>query len=121
MATSLYSEIESDLRVKGDYVLIDGTLTATGATVLSSTLNVSGASTLAEGVTLSSPAVTATKTLTVNSKMTTHTGLKLATSTTQTEGLAWNTATAPVLTAGQSYLVVTCGATDYRIPVWLNA
>jgi len=108
MATNLYTEIEADLRLRGDYLKVDGTL------------EVDGAATLDEGLTLSAPAVTATKTLTVASLMTTHTGVTVGAPTGTLAGAVW-TSDAPALTAGQKFIVLTMGSTDYRIPIWDNA
>ena len=131
MATSLYAEIESDLRLRGDYLLVDGTLEVDGKAQCDAGLTVTGtvtcttlagltAPTVAGGLTLSSPTVTTTKTLTISSKMTTHSGVTVGAPTGTDAGLAW-TSGAPVFSDGQKYVVLTCGSTDYRIPVWLNA
>lgn len=108
MATNLYTEIEADLRCRGDYLTVDGTLTVTGT------------STLSDAVTISAPAVTATKSLTIASLMTTHTGVAVGAPTGTLAGEVW-TSGAPALTAGQKFIVLTMGSTDYRIPIWDNA
>ena len=149
MAVSTYSEIEHDLRIRGDYTLIDGTLEVDGATSLdggatvktgltmsSATLTAVGivatgtvtcttlagvtAPTIAGGLTLSSPTVTTTKTLTISSKMTTHCGITIGAPSGTLIGTTWTTG-APELTDGQLFIVLTCGSTDYRIPVWANS
>jgi len=138
MATSLYSEIESDLRLRGDYLLVDGTLEVDGATSLDGGVTVKSgltmstgtltcttlagvtAPTIAGGLTLSSPTATLTKTLTISSKMTTHSGVTVGAPSGTLAGVTWTTG-APALTDGQLFIVLTCGSTDYRIPVWANA
>jgi len=131
MATSLYSEIEADLRLRGDYLKVDGTLEVDGKAQLDAGLTVTGtvtcttlagvtAPTVAGGLTLSSPAVTLTKTLTISSKMTTHSGVTVGAPSGTLAGVTWTTG-APALTDGQLFIVLTCGSTDYRIPVWANA
>ena len=47
MATSLYKEEEADLRLKGDYLDVDGTLNVDGAATFGSTLQVTGGLTIA--------------------------------------------------------------------------
>lgn len=137
MSTSLYSEIESDLRIKGDYVLVDGTMEVTGASTLTGKVTASAglaltgtltaatiagltAPTIAGGLTLSAPAATTTQTLTISSKMTTHTGVTVGAPSGTLAGVVW-TSGAPELTAGQLFIVLTCGSTAYRVPVWANA
>lgn len=131
MAVSTYQEIEHDLRIRGDYTLIDGTLEVDGATSLDGGLTVTGtvtcttlsgltAPTIDGGLTLSSPTATTTKTLTISSKMTTHSGVTVGAPSGTLVGTTWTTG-APELTEGQLFIVLTCGSTDYRIPVWANA
>lgn len=94
MATSLYSEIEADLRLKGDELTIDGTTLATG--LITASAGISGKCDASVG------------------------GLYVAAPSGTTVGDIW-TSGAPVLTAGQKFITLTCGATAYRIPVWTTA
>lgn len=99
MATSLYAEQDADFRFKGDYVLVDGTLTVVG--------NVS---------------LTGATTLGATSVTTTVVGpLKLSIAPTgTTAGVVWTTG-APALTAGQKFVTLQAGSTVYRLPIFDNA
>jgi len=99
MATSLYAQQEADFRFKGDYVLVDGTLTVVG------NCSFTGATTL--GATAVTTTVVGPLKLSIAPKGT-------------TAGAAWTTA-APAFTAGQLYTTMQVGSTVYRIPIWANS
>ncbi len=75
MSTPLYAEQDADFRFKGDYVLIDGTLTVVGDVSLTGRITVQNTSGTTAGVawTSGAPALTAgQKYFTVKSGTTTY-------------------------------------------------
>jgi len=108
MTTSRYKEEDSNFRNTGDYMKVDGTL------------EVDGLATFDGKVSISAPAVTTDMGLTVASKMTTHSGVAVGAPSGTTAGVVWTTGV-PAFTSGQKFIVMKCGLTDYRIPVWANS
>jgi hypothetical protein len=89
MAEARLNKEDANKQFSGDYVKVDGTLTATGIVTTTAGVARVKVSTTAD--------VGGTKT-----------------------GAFWTTGP-PLLTDGQRFLLVTCGSTDYRIPLWLTA